>query len=130
VPHSVPEWALPASEAELHDATRHPGITLGSHTWAHPNLARLTASELQTELTKPLAWLRERSFNLVPWLSYPYGIATPAVEAAARNAGYSGALVLGGGLFPPARVNRWAVPRENIPAGLSENGFVIRTSGL
>ena len=49
---------------------------------------------------------------------------------AAREAGYTAALALGGGQFPPARVNRWAVPRENIPAGLSENGFVIRSSGL
>ena len=127
---SVPEWALPASEAELRDAARHPGITLGSHTWTHPNLARLEVSELQVELTKSLTWLRERSTRVVPWLSYPYGIVTPAVEAAARDAGYSGALTLGGGWFRPARVNRWAVPRENIPAGLSENGFVIRTSGL
>jgi len=129
-PRTVPEWALPASDDELRAATRHPGITLGSHTWSHPNLARLTATELRDELMQSLAWLRARSTSMVPWLSYPYGIATPAVEAAARDAGYTAALALGGGWFRPARVNRWAVPRENIPSGLSENGFVIRTCGL
>ncbi|OLE19299.1 MAG: hypothetical protein AUG88_01320 [Actinobacteria bacterium 13_1_20CM_4_68_12] len=77
-----------------------------------------------------LVWLRERFESVVAWLSYPYGLVTPAVEAAAREAGYTAALTLGGGPFPPARVNRWAVPRENIPSGLSENGFVIRSSGL
>jgi peptidoglycan/xylan/chitin deacetylase (PgdA/CDA1 family) len=127
---AVPEWALVASEDELRGATRHSGITLGSHTWTHPNLARLTGAELLDELRRPLVWLRERFGSVVPWLSYPYGLATPAVEAAAREAGYTAALALGGGQFPPARVNRWAVPRENIPAGLSENGFVIRSSGL
>jgi peptidoglycan/xylan/chitin deacetylase (PgdA/CDA1 family) len=127
---AVPEWALVASEEELRSATRNPGITLGSHTWTHPNLARLTAAELGEELRRPLTWLRERFASVTPWLSYPYGLAAPAVEAAARDAGYAAALALGGGSFPPTRVNRWAVPRENIPSGLSPNGFVIRSSGL
>ena len=56
--------------------------------------------------------------------------AMAAVETAAQEAGYTAALALGGGWFLPTRVNRWAVPRENIPSGLSENGFVIRSSGL
>jgi len=126
----VPEWARAASEAELRGAARHPGISLGSHTWSHVNLARLTPSERQEELRRPLAWLRERAPSAVPWLSYPYGLTEPAVEAAAREAGYAAAVALGGGRFAPARVNPWAVPRESIPAGLSENGFVIRSSGL
>jgi len=126
----VPEWALVASEDELRGATRHAGIMLASHTWTHPNLARLTGGELREELRRPLAWLRERFTSVIPWLSYPYGLATPAVEAAVREAGYTAALVLGGGQFSPARVNRWAVPRETIPSGLSHNGFVIRSSGL
>ena len=128
--NSVPECALVASEAELRGATRQSGITLGSHTWSHPNLARLTAAELREELQRPLTWLRERFASAIPWLSYPYGVATPAVETATRAAGYAAAVALGGGQFPPARVNRWAVPRENIPSGLSQNGFVIRSSGL
>jgi peptidoglycan/xylan/chitin deacetylase (PgdA/CDA1 family) len=126
----VPEWALVASEGELRGATRFAGITLGSHTWTHPNLARVSGAELQEELRRPLVWLRERYASAIPWLSYPYGLATPAVEAAASEAGYTAALALSGGSFAPARVNRWAVPRENIPSGLSENGFVIRSSGL
>ena len=126
----VPEWALVASEEELRSATGHPGITLGSHTWTHPNLARLTGAELQEELRRPLAWLRERFTSVIPWLSYPYGLATPSVETAVREAGYTAALALGGGWFASSRVNPWAVPRENIPSGLSENGFVIRSSGL
>jgi len=126
----VPTWGLVASEDELREAVRHPGITLACHTWSHPNLARLEADELREEMRLPLAWLRERYARVLPWLSYPYGLATAAVEAAARQAGYAAALALGGGWFSPARVNRWAVPRLNIPSGLSANGFVLRTSGL
>jgi len=67
---------------------------------------------------------------VIPWLSYPYGLASRTVEAAAAAAGYTGALALGGGWFVPARVNCYAVPRVNVPSGLSLNGFVLRTSGL
>ncbi len=127
---AVPEWALVASEGELRTATRHPGITLASHTWTHPNLLRLSPAELQEELSRPLDWLRRRCTSVVAWLSYPYGLASPSVEAAAAAAGYVAALSLDGGWFTPNRVNRYAVPRVNIPSGLSAHGFALRTSGF
>jgi peptidoglycan/xylan/chitin deacetylase (PgdA/CDA1 family) len=126
----VPEWALVASETELQAAARHPGITLASHTWSHPNLARLAPAALADELAHPLAWLRDRYASVIPWLSYPYGLASMPVERAAAAAGYAAALGVGGGWFAAAGVNRYAVPRLNVPAGLSANGFVLRTSGL
>ena len=127
---TVPESALAASESDLAAAIRHPGIALASHTWSHPNLARLSPAELQEELSRPLHWLRQRFASVIPWVSYPYGLVTRAVEAAAAAAGYAAALALGGGWFNPARVRRHAVPRLNVPSGLSANGFVLRTSGL
>ncbi len=127
---TVPEAALVASESELAAAIRHPGIALACHTWSHPNLARLPPAELQEELSRPLDWLRQRFASVIPWLSYPYGLVTHAVEAAAAAAGYAAALALGGGWFNPARVRRHAVPRLNVASGLSANGFVLRTSGL
>ena len=129
-PRPVPEWALLASEGELASATRHSGITLGSHSWSHPNLVRLTATELHAELSRPLAWLRQRYANVASWLSYPYGLTSPAVQAAAAAAGYTGALAVEGGSFTPDGVHRYAVPRLNVPAGLSANGFVLWTSGV
>lgn len=127
---AVPESALVASEDELGAAIRHPGITLASHTWSHANLARLSPAELQEQLARPLDWLRQRYRNVIPWLSYPYGLATRAVETAAAAAGYAAALALGGEWFAPAAVNPHSVPRLNVPSGLSANGFVLRTSGL
>ena len=127
---AVPEWALVASEQELHAATRHPGITLASHTWTHPNLVQLPPAELEDELRRPLAWLRQRFERVIPWLSYPYGLASRTVEAAAAAAGYTAALVLEGGWCAPGRVRRYAVPRHGVPRDLSVNGFVLCTSGL
>ena len=127
---AAPDYARVASEEELRCATRHPGITLGSHTWSHLNLARLTAAELRQELARPLTWLRQRFTAVIPWLSYPYGIGVPAVEAAVVAAGYRAALSLGDGWFSADRVNLCALPRVTVPAGLSMNGFVLWSSGL
>ncbi|HET9986314.1 MAG TPA: polysaccharide deacetylase family protein [Longimicrobiales bacterium] len=127
---AVPPHATAASEAELRAATAHPGITLGSHSWSHPNLARLPADELRAELRRPLEWLRARFAAVVPWLAYPYGLASPSVARLAAEAGYAGALRIDGGWVPAALGDRFRVPRLNIPAGVSPEGFVLRAAGL
>jgi len=126
----LPPFAKPATEDELRLAASRPGITLGSHSWSHPNLSRLGADELARELSRPLAWLHQRFPTVLPWLAYPYGIASAAVEAAARDGGYAAALLVAGGWLPPGRARRYALPRLNVAAGLSDGGFVLRTSGL
>jgi peptidoglycan/xylan/chitin deacetylase (PgdA/CDA1 family) len=127
----VPEVALTATEAELAAACRrHDGLSLGSHTWSHPNLARSAESELADEMRPPLEWLRARYERTIPWLAYPYGLTNPQAAAAARAAGYEAAvLVSGGWAMPPIR-DPFAVPRVNIPAGLSADGFALRLSGV
>ena len=47
----LPPFACAASEDELGRAARTPGITFGSHTWGHPNLARLAEHELGRRTT-------------------------------------------------------------------------------
>jgi peptidoglycan/xylan/chitin deacetylase (PgdA/CDA1 family) len=127
---ALPPHAHAATEEELRRAVWHPGIVLASHTWSHPNLAALDAAELEEELTRPLRWLRERCERVVPWLSYPYGISSPAVERAAAKAGYRGGLRVEGGWVRRRPENPFAIPRLNIPAGLSPAGFALRASGL
>ena len=125
----LPLHALTATEEELRRAAAQPGITLGSHTWSHPNLTQLDADAVEEELTSPLEWLRQRFESVVPWLAYPYGLASPTVERAAAATGYRGAFGVTGSWLPKANASPFALPRLNIPAGVSPNGFVLRLSG-
>ena len=101
-----------------------------SHNCSHPNLAGLDGPKLQAELARPLEWLRARFDAVTCCVSHPYGSHSPAVETAARAAGYDAGLGLAGGLFSLPAADRYALPRLNIPAGLSAPGFTVWTSGL
>lgn len=122
--------ACGCTEEELAHAASTPGITLGAHTWAHPNLVQLSPHERAAELARPLQWLRARFSNVLPWLAYPYGAFDRDVERAAATAGYEGALTVSGGFIPAEAMNRFAIPRINIPAGLSDFGFALCAAGL
>ncbi|UCF19795.1 MAG: polysaccharide deacetylase family protein [Gemmatimonadota bacterium] len=126
----LPAVMRSASEGELGDAARQPGITLGAHSWSHPNLARLRSPELDSELGGPLDWLRSNYSTVIDWLAYPYGRTSPEVERAARAAGYAGSVLNDGGLAPGHAVDLLGLPRVNVPAGLSDDGFVLRCAGL
>jgi peptidoglycan/xylan/chitin deacetylase (PgdA/CDA1 family) len=127
----APAHARCAQEHDLVAAAGRPGITLGSHSWNHPNLARLDDDALATELTLPLAWLRERFSNVLPVISYPYGLSSARVESAARDAGYTAGLrIEGGWLSGNATQDAFALPRLDVPSGISAAGFELRTSGV
>lgn len=128
--HPVADHARCASEAELRQAAAIPGVTLAAHTWSHPNLARLGGAALRTELEQPLQWLRERFRNPAAYLAYPYGRFTGETARAAAAAGYAAAFANAGGWLPPSAENAFALPRWNVPAGLSREGFVLRIAGL
>lgn len=125
----IPPYARSGTEAELRKTADFPSIRLASHTWSHPNLARLETSELGEELQRSLAWLRERFANVDPWLSYPYGLSSPAVRDATRDAGYRAAFRIDGGHLRPGD-DAFALPRLNVPAGLSPHGLELRVAGL
>jgi peptidoglycan/xylan/chitin deacetylase (PgdA/CDA1 family) len=126
----VPAYARCASESEIRQAVTTAGVALGSHSWSHPNLAALTAAEVTEELARPLAWLRARFDCVVPLLAYPYGQLSDAVAEATAHAGYSGALLIGGGWLRRGRTDAMRLPRVDVPAGLSTAGFTLRASGL
>jgi peptidoglycan/xylan/chitin deacetylase (PgdA/CDA1 family) len=133
--HAVPGWKMPvhstvATEEELGVASKHEGISLGSHSWSHPNLCRVTPSELEEEMRRPLEWLRQRFDAIVPWIAYPYGLSCAAVERAAAASGYRAGVRVAGGWIPRSGVDPLALPRLNVPAGLSLDGFVLRTGAV
>jgi peptidoglycan/xylan/chitin deacetylase (PgdA/CDA1 family) len=124
----VPAHARCATLEELRAAARL--VAVASHSWSHPNLAALPADALVRELTRPLAWLRESFRDVLPWLAYPYGLTSAAVRAAAREAGYEGALLIEGGWSARPPADPHAVPRLDVPGEVSRDGFAMRVAGL
>lgn len=127
----VPPHSRSATEAELHAAVRRYDISIGSHTWSHANLTALDEQAVSQELRRSHGWLAERFASVVPWLAYPYGIFSEAVERQARES-CEGALSLAGRIVPASvgPEDRHRVPRINIPAGMSLDGFELRISGV
>jgi peptidoglycan/xylan/chitin deacetylase (PgdA/CDA1 family) len=126
-----PPHACCVHEHDLVVAAAVPGITLGSHSWSHPNLSRLDDESLARELALPLAWIRERFTNVVAAISYPYGLATTRVERAAAAAGYTAGFRIDGGWLPSGgRGDPFALPRLDVPSGISVAGFELRAAGV
>lgn len=119
-----------ASAEELFAAAARPGVTVGSHSWSHPNLTRLDGSALTEELVRPMDWLKSRVPSFVPWIAYPYGRTSSRVEARAREVGYVGGLRTEGGWLPREIRGMMSLPRMNVPAGMSLDGLAIRLAGL
>lgn len=128
---ALPQHARCSSEQELIEAVRqHPGLSIGSHSWSHINLARIERRRLDAELARPLEWLRARFSRVIPILAYPYGLSSQAVEAAVSAAGYDAAVRVDGGWLTGRPTNAFAIPRLNVPAGMTRRGFVLRGAGI
>lgn len=128
---SVPEHSRSAGEEEVRAAGRRPGITLGSHTWSHPNLGRIDADEAGREIRRSKEWLRKETETAIPWLAYPYGIP-PAPGSDIRLAGDEYAVTVDGRLVDLGhdRLDPRRIPRLNIPSGMSLARFELLTSGI
>jgi peptidoglycan/xylan/chitin deacetylase (PgdA/CDA1 family) len=126
----MPAHARGASALEMTTAMGYDKLSLAAHSWNHPNLTALADAELARELARPLEWLESYGDRALPMVSYPYGLADRRVMNATRDAGYSAAFMIEGGWTTRAPRDRFAIPRLNVPAGVSRNGFVLRTSGL
>ena len=126
------QYQLAASESELEAAHATGLITFGSHSWSHPNLAALNKAEIARELSQSMDWLKARYASTMTWISYPYGLSSEAVEGVVRSLGYEGGFLITGGFTSRTQLSAqpFAVPRLNVPAGVSLRGFELRTSGL
>lgn len=126
----APPEMLTGTEAQLRDAVRAPGVSVGSHSWSHPNLARLPSEALREELRKSRTWIADRFPNVITWVAYPYGCVDAAVMAAAGGASYSGGALVAGGSFHGGGPPRFDVPRVNVARGLTSRGLALRLCGL
>lgn len=118
-----------ATATELEAAMRYDGLSLASHSWSHPNLARVGGDELGRELRESLQWLRQRFSRVHPWISYPYGLSSAAVEQATEAAGYELGFCITPGWVRTPRASPWRVSRLNVPSGISEPRLAIRIAG-
>ena len=127
----VPAYAQSATYAELRTALGFPGITVGSHTWSHANLAALAAVDVTAEIERSRDWLRVAfGEKAIPWIAYPYGLDSDEAHRAAATAGYAGGLRIGGGWHRASDVSPFARPRLNVPGSLSVPGFRARVLGV
>ena len=103
---------------EMRDA----GMRFGSHTWSHPNLARLDDASVTRELRRSKEHLEHRLGQAVTTLAYPYGkpgqhVSATAVGLAAQ-AGYEhAAAVVFRGVSAdehPLSIPRFFVTRDSI----------------
>ena len=127
---SQPPYLRAATRGELDAALAFPGITVGSHTWSHRNLAALGVDDVDDEVRDSREWLRaEFGDKAIDWLAYPYGLDSNDVHRSVAKASYAGALRIGGGWHSPTDVSPLARPRFSIGSGLSVAGLRARLNG-
>jgi peptidoglycan/xylan/chitin deacetylase (PgdA/CDA1 family) len=73
------------------------GMSIGSHTWSHRNLAQLPAAEAEADLRRSRYALEARLGDRVATIAYPWGKlgrhVTDETFAAARRAGFEHGLI-------------------------------------
>jgi peptidoglycan/xylan/chitin deacetylase (PgdA/CDA1 family) len=116
------EWDRPlgARELPLLDAAglrrlAEAGVEIGSHAMTHRPLARIEQTEAASEVAESAARLESFGLPRPRALSYPHGESSPAVEAAAREAGYQLAFTVDPGIAERS-CNRLALPRIEVLA--------------
>ena len=128
----LPLNARPASEATILNRASEPGVTFGSHSWDHRNLAAATPEEAGDQFTRSKRWLLERRCTDNGWLAYPYGLSNPETERIAADH-FAGALLVSGGVAQekgqwPAPTH--ATPRVNVPRAMNLEGLALRLAGV
>ena len=127
----APEFARPADHRELQGLKARGRFQLACHTWTHPNLRRLSSAERQEEFRRCRNWITETTGEPPEALSYPYGLESSAVRTDAGAVGHHHGFRISGGWLPQAGSgDELALPRLNIPAGLSPEGLRLRLAGL
>lgn len=131
IPAEVSKDRLIASHDTIRQCAANPLVSIAMHSHTHANLCTLGDVELAEELASSFRQTRRAFSDVLPWLAFPYGLSDARVVEATRRAGYEGALLVSGG---PVRsiqhLDRFAVPRVNVPNGLSLAGLRMRAAGI
>jgi peptidoglycan/xylan/chitin deacetylase (PgdA/CDA1 family) len=119
---------LPAHWSEL-AAVLGPDLELGAHSVTHRALPFLRDDELRREVAECRMTIAAQVGTEPRYLAYPYGLWDRRVRDAAREAGYAAAFTLQPGLLG-SQHDRWALPRTNIPSGISLAAFEAWAAGF
>ena len=124
----LPASHRPAGWDVIAGAARE-GLEIGVHSATHRTLTRLDDSELEHEIVTSRQTIAARLGTEPHFFAYPYGRWNARVRDAVRAAGYRGAVTLDYGLV--RRVgDPWALPRVNIPSGITLDAFEAWAAGL
>jgi len=123
-----PDTRLPAGWGELRRAAQA-GFEIGAHSMHHDDLTQLDRDELADDLRACAERLSLHLGVRPATFAYPYGRWNARVRDVVRAAGFIGAVTLDGGANGP-RADRWALHRQNIPAGIGAAAFECWTAGV
>jgi len=81
-------------------------IQLANHTWTHPDLTKLSTSQIADELTRADVFLQNTyGVDAAPYLRPPYGYRNAVVDAVAADLGYQMTTLWSGDLRDSALVS-------------------------
>jgi len=126
----APGHSRPSTHDGLLSLAAHHHVSCECHTWSHPNLARISADERAAEFGRSSRWMEEHLSVSPSLISYPYGEHDAAVDADASGHPYLHGFRIEGGWISPGPLLPFAVPRLNVPAGLSPEGLRLRLAGV
>jgi peptidoglycan/xylan/chitin deacetylase (PgdA/CDA1 family) len=101
------------------------GVEVGSHSRTHRRLTDLHAAELTGELDGSARELQALGIPRPRALSYPYGLHSDAVRAAARGAGYRAAFTVQPGVVH-GDGDRLALPRVEVLSGDRPRALLLK----
>lgn len=125
---AVPDFLLPATWRDVRGAAST-GVTIGSHSVSHRNLAALDTDGIREELERARAEIGAALGSAPADVSYPYGLHNDAVLEAARRAGYTAGVTMRFGLAT-RQADPLALPRINVPAGISVPALECWAAGI
>ena len=115
-----------AAPAEVNACATRGDFKIGMHSRTHPDLTRLSNDDLREEVEACRSEISRKSTAAIEWFAYPYGSTDVRVRSAVERAGYRAAVRIdGGGTSRRGSVDRFDLPRLNVPSGISTRGFRI-----
>ncbi len=103
---------------ELRQLSKHPLVTIGSHTVTHPSLRSLTVPDAQHEIGSSKLWLEDLLQKEVAHFSFPHGDTSSCRDREARlvrTEGYRSAVsTRRGNLFPAHSNSPYMLPRGSV----------------